>query len=202
MTRTFIALELKETLQRFLGDIMSQAARALPNLRWVDPAGIHLTLAFLGNLTDEQLEMAKDAAQIAAGQAVPFDYHLKGLGIFGPSSQPRVIWMGVEDLPSGQIQGSPLQQLHRILSRELEARGFEIEKRPFSPHLTLARIKQPLSPDDKQHLQRLLHSKQAGASSPIYRVDHASVMKSELARTGATYTCLRECFFSKSNRIA
>ena len=200
MTRTFIALELKETLQCFLGDIISQAARVLPNLRWIDPTGIHLTLAFLGNLTDEQLEMAKNATQVAAQQAVPFDYRLKGLGIFGSSSQPRVIWMGVEDLPSGQIQGSPLQHLHRLLTRELEVRGFEIEKRPFSPHLTLARVKHPLSPDEQQQLQRLLHSRHAGASSPIYRVDHLSVMKSELSRTGAIYTCLRECFFSKSNR--
>jgi RNA 2',3'-cyclic 3'-phosphodiesterase len=201
MTRTFIALELKETLQRFLGDIISQAARELPNLRWVDPAGIHLTLAFLGYLTDEQLETAIDAAQVAARQAVPFEYRLKGLGIFGSSSLPRVIWMGVEDLLSGQIQGSPLQQLHRVLTRELELRGFEIEKRPFSPHLTLARIKQPLTLDEQQRLQRLLHSKQAGASSPIFRVDHLSVMKSELSRTGATYTCLQECSLSKSNRI-
>ncbi len=202
MTRTFIALELKETLQRFLGDIISQAAQELPNLRWVDPAGIHLTLAFLGYLTDERLEMAMDAAQVAARQAVPFEYRLKGLGMFGSSSQPRVIWMGVEDLPSGQIQGSPLQHLHRLLSRELEQRGFEIEKRPFSPHLTLARIKQPLVLDERQRLQRLLHSKQAGASSPIYCADHLSVMKSELSRKGATYTCLQECSLSKSNRIA
>ncbi len=165
MTRTFIALELKETLQRFLGDIISQAAQELPNLRWVNPAGIHLTM-------------------------------------FGSSSQPRVIWMGVEDLPSGQIQGSPLQQLHRVLTRELELRGFEIEKRPFSPHLTLARIKQPLAPDEQQRLQRLLHSKKAGASSPLYRVDHLSVMKSELSRTGATYTCLLACSFSTVNRLA
>lgn len=199
MTRTFIALELKDTLQRFLGDIISQAAQELPNLRWVDPAGIHLTLAFLGYLTDEQLKTAMDAAQVAALQAVSFEYRLKGLGMFGSSSQPRVIWMGVEDLPSGQIQGSPLQQLHRVLSRELEQRGFEIEKRPFSPHLTLARIKQPLTPDEQQRLQRLLHSKQAGASSPIYCAEHLSVMKSELARAGAIYTCLREYAFPKSN---
>jgi 2'-5' RNA ligase len=201
MTRIFIALELNEALQLFLGDIISQAARELPNLRWVDPAGIHLTLAFLGYLTDERLETAIDAAQVAAREAVPFEFRLKGLGIFGSTSQPRVIWMGIEDLPSGQIQGSPLQQLHRVLTKELELRGFEVEKRPFSPHLTLARIKQPLSPFEQQSLQRLLHSKQAGASSPIYRVNRLYVMKSELSQAGATYTCLQEYVLPKSNRI-
>ena len=202
MTRTFIALELNEALQRFLGDIISKAALELPILRWVDPASIHLTLAFLGYLTDEQLETAINAARIAALQAVPFEYRLKGLGIFGSSSQPRVIWMGVEDLPSGKIQGSPLQHVHRVLSRELELRGFELEKRLFSPHLTLARIKQPLTLDEQRRLQHLLHSKLAGSSSAIYQVSTLSVMKSELSRSGAKYTCLKESSFSKSNSLS
>ena len=202
MTRTFIALDLNKELQRFLGVIISQASQELPDLRWVEPAGIHLTLAFLGELSDDQLAEAIRASEEAAQKATPFEYRLKGLGIFGSPSQPRVIWMGVEDLPSGKIQGSPLQQLHRVLTKELELRGFETEKRPFSPHLTLARIKQPLAPDEQQRLQRLLHSKKAGASSPLYRVDHLSVMKSELSRTGATYTCLRACSFSTVNRLA
>ena len=200
MTRTFIALELNEALQRFLGEIISSAAQELPDLRWVDPAGIHLTLAFLGELTDEQLATSIHASEVAAEKATPFEYHLKGLGTFGSSHQPRVIWMGVEDLPSGQIQGSPLQQLHRVLTKELELHSFEIEKRPFSPHLTLARNKRSLSLNEQQHLQRLLHSKQAGASSSIYHVNSLCVMKSELSRTGAKYTCLRESFFSKANR--
>src|SRR6266487_2886942 len=202
MTRTFIALELNEALQRFLGGIISQISQELPDLRWVDPTGIHLTLAFLGELSDDQLAAAIGASEEAAQKAIPFEYRLKGLGIFGSTHQPRVIWMGVEDLPSGKIQGSPLQQLHRVLTRKLELRGFEIEKRPFSPHLTLARIKQPLSPDEQQRLQRLLHSRLAGSSSAVYQVNNLCVMKSELSRTGATYTCLRACSFSTVNRLA
>ncbi len=202
MTRTFIALELNEALQRFLGEIISQVSQALPDLRWVDPTGIHLTLAFLGKLSDEQLVEAIHASEEAAHKATTFEYRLKGLDIFGTPQQPRVIWMGVEDLPSGKVQGSPLQQLHRVLSKELELRGFEVEKRPFSPHLTLARLKQPLSPDAQQRLQRLLHSKLAGASSAFYRVNNLCVMKSELSRSGAKYTCLKESSFSKSNFLS
>ena len=202
MTRTFIALELNEALQRFLGEIISQASQALPDLRWVDPLGIHLTLAFLGELNDERLAEAVFATEDAAHKAVPFEYRLKELGIFGSSRQPRVVWMGVEDLPSGKVQGSPLQLVHRVLSKELELRGFEVEKRPFSPHLTLARNKQPLSPDAQQRLQRLLHSKVAGLASAIYPVNTLCVMKSELTRSGAKYTCLKECPFSKPNSFS
>ncbi|HWZ18922.1 MAG TPA: RNA 2',3'-cyclic phosphodiesterase [Ktedonobacteraceae bacterium] len=202
MTRTFIALELNEALQRFLGEIIGQISKELPDLRWVNPQGIHITLAFLGELSDEQLVKAIDAAEEASHKATPFEYRLTGLGIFGSPQQPRLIWMGVEDLPSGKVQGSPLQQVHRVLSRELELRGFEVEKRPFSPHLTLARIKQPLTPDAQQQLQRLLHSRVAGASSSIYPVNSLCVMKSELSRAGAKYTCMKECFFSKFNSLS
>ena len=202
MTRTFIALELNEALQRFLGEIKSKVSQELPDFRWVDPRGIHLTLAFLGELNDEQLVEAMHAVEEAAQKATPFTYCLKGLGIFGSTRQPRVIWIGVEDLPSGKIHGSPLQHVHRVLSRELELRGFEVEKRPFTPHLTLARIKQPLSPNDQQRLQRLLHSRVAGLSSAIYPVNTLCVMKSELSRAGAKYTCLKASSFSKYNSLS
>ena len=200
MTRTFIALGMDESLQSFLSEIIHRAEQDLPDLRWVNPAGIHLTLAFLGELTDEQLAAAIQASEVAAQKATPFVYRLKGLGVFGSLLQPRVIWVGVEDQPSGQIQGSPLQRLHSILTKELELRGFEVEKRPFSPHLTLARIKQRLSPSEQQSLQRLLHSKQAAVTSMPSQVNHLSVMKSELSRTGARYTSLREFSFSKSEQ--
>jgi 2'-5' RNA ligase len=201
MTRTFIALELNESLQHLLGAIISGASQELPDLRWVDPAGIHLTLAFLGELTDKQVVAAIHASEEAAQQATPFEYRLKGLGTFGSPHQPRVIWMGIEDLPLVNIQGSPLRQLHHLLTRELELHDFEVEKRSFSPHLTLARIKQPFAPDEQQRLQRLLHSQQAGSSSSVYGVNKLCVMKSELSRTGARYTCLKECIFSKSNHL-
>src|SRR5438105_10598653 len=90
MTRTFIALELDEALQHYLGGIIRHLGQELPGVRWVDPAGMHLTLAFLGELTDEQLASATDAAEVAARQVTPFDYRLQDLGVFGSPRQPRV----------------------------------------------------------------------------------------------------------------
>src|SRR5438105_104892 len=103
MTRTFIALEQNESLQRYLGSVIDLAKQELSALHWVSPAGIHLTLAFLGELDDEQLASAMQAAQAAAQHIPPFEYRLKGLGIFGSILQPRVIWIGVEDQPSAQL---------------------------------------------------------------------------------------------------
>src|SRR5581483_2567887 len=187
MTRTFIALEMNTALQRHLEEVTRQVARALPGVRWLDPAGIHLTLAFLGELNDEQLSEAMNASATAARQVRAFSYRLSRLGIFGSPRQPRIIWMGIEE-PSGS-----LIRLHRLLNQELEQRGFEIDKRPFSPHLTLARVKSPLTPAEQQELQRLLADDQRDIASPTdYPASLIHVMKSELSRSGAHYTSLRE----------
>ena len=184
MTRVFIALELSESLQRFLGEIIAGGARELPALRWVDPAGIHLTLAFLGEINDERLALATEAARAAATQVNPFSYRLSAPGVFGSIQQPRVVWMGVDE-PTGR-----LLRLQSLLTRELARRDFELDARPFSPHLTLARIKHPLSPVEQRHLQRLLSNTPPSPDSYPVRALH--VMKSELLRGGAKYSPLSE----------
>src|SRR5436305_3476300 len=188
LTRTFIALEMNNVQQGQLAELIRQLALLMPGVRWVDPAGIHLTLAFLGELDDEQLADAIQVAELAASQCSAFSYRLSRLGIFGAPEQPRVIWMGINE-PSGS-----LQRLQRTLSRELARRGFELDKRGFSPHLTLARVKAPLTSDEQQNFQRLIAGLLAGlVSAQSYQVNALYVMKSELFRTGASYTCLRVC---------
>lgn len=184
VTRTFIALDLGESVRRELAEVIKQMAQALPDIRWVDPGGIHLTLAFLGDLTDERLVEAMQAAEVAAQRVAPFACRLSHLGVFDSLLHPRVIWMGVSE-PSGS-----LQQLHGALNRELEQRGFTVDKRPFSSHLTLARIRVSLKSDERQRLQRFLAETKVAATSPAHRVDQLCVMKSELLRSGARYTHL------------
>jgi RNA 2',3'-cyclic 3'-phosphodiesterase len=168
VTRTFIALELDTAQQHFLGNIIRQGKLHLPDVRWVDPSGIHLTLAFLGELNDEQVAKAIAAAQYAAASVNPFAYRLSGLGTFGPPRQPRVLWMGISEASGA------LEVVHQALTLALEQRGFTTEKRPFSPHLTLARIKSYLNPDQLQNLQQLLSHYQF--ASPAHHVTQLSVM--------------------------
>jgi 2'-5' RNA ligase len=186
MTRTFIALEMNDVLQRHLAGVIQQVAQALPAIRWVDPAGIHLTLAFLGELTDGELGGVKHAAASAARQSQLFTCRLSHLGAFGPARQPRVIWVGIEE-----TSGS-LEHLHHVLNRELEQRNFAVEKRPFAPHLTLARLKAPLPTEELSRLQRILAEPQQDLiPHEDYLVEHINVMKSELLRTGARYSSLQ-----------
>jgi len=131
MTRTFIALEMNNALQRHLAGVIRQMALALPGVRWVEPSSIHLTLAFLGELADEQLAKAIQATEMASRQVQPFSYRLSCLGIFGSSRHPRVIWMGIEE------SSGSLTSIHRLLNQHLQRYGFEVDTRPFSPHLSL-----------------------------------------------------------------
>ena len=187
MTRTFIALEMHERLQRHLDGVIRQVALLFPGVRWVDASGIHLTLAFLGELEDAQLAEAMAASAEAVCHVPTFTYRLSRLGIFGSPNQPRVIWMGIDE-PTGL-----LTNVHRTLNQALEKRGFVVDKRPFSPHFTLARVKAPLSMGEQQQLQRLLAGKQQGLiSTETYPASRLVVVKSELSRAGAHYTALRE----------
>ncbi len=187
LTRTFVAVELGDEARAHLTREIARLGRALPGVRWADPANLHLTLAFLGELDGERLAAVGAAADEAALAVKPFTLEVEGLGSFGPAHAPRVIWAGL----GGNLQR--LSQLYEALAAALEARGFPREVRPFAPHLTLARLKAPLAAAEAQRLASLLRdggtgSRRTGASIPV---DHISVMKSELLRLAARYTCLR-----------
>ncbi len=183
MTRTFIAVRLPDAIRAQLALQIDTLKPRLPAaVRWVAPESLHLTLAFLGELDDARLASAEQATAVAARDGAPFPLALTNLGTFGSVRAPRVIWAGV----SGDI--SALGNLQGRLASELEMRGFPREDRPFSPHLTLARIKEPLPPDVALALSDLLRS--APATHGSWQVHELCVMKSELARSGARYTCL------------
>lgn len=181
MTRTFLAIELPAEARATLARERDHLAREFPSIRWVDPASLHLTLAFLGELDDEAVAAAEEAATVAASGAHPFTLALAGLGTFGSPRAPRVVWAGI----TGEV--APLQRMQAHLADALADRGFPREERPFSPHLTLARIRDRLDPTTLDRMQERIQ----GAASKRYaswRVEAIGMMKSELLRGGARYT--------------
>ncbi len=200
MTRTFIAIELSEEARTHLSREIRRLAQALPRLRWVDPASLHLTLAFLDELDDLQLATASQIALEVAQKTRPFTLTIGKFGTFGPAHSPRVIWAGVD----GHLQR--LFDLQAHLAASLAAKGFPPDERPYSPHLTLARIKDALSDQELSTLRRFIpatsssHTKHhtsspSEADTAAIPVQHLSVMKSELLRAGPRYTRLLLCPF-------
>jgi 2'-5' RNA ligase len=185
-TRTFLAIELDDATRAFIAARMEPLRAALPGVRFVGGETWHLTLAFLGELDDAQLAAAEAAAHSAATGSAPFALHAADLGTFGGMNAPRVIWVGV----GGDV--AALRALQARVTEALAARGLHHDGR-FSPHITLARLRQPLAPAEAAALRVALNVQTQGPDLPVTAI---SVMRSDLAPSGARYTCLARAALS------
>ena len=179
--RLFVAIELPEAVIRHITEVMGRLReQALPGIRWVRPEGIHLTLRFLGNVPGSQVQSIVAAIQTAAAGATSFALQVQGVGAFPHLRAPRVLWVGVQ----GNLE--PLVQVLNRSEGALEVQGFAREQRPFSPHLTLGRVKGRLSLPQVQTLAQAMDwSRDVGpAELPVTAL---SLMESQLTRNGAIY---------------
>jgi 2'-5' RNA ligase len=103
------------------------------DVRWVRLDGLHLTLRFLGPTADERLAPATEALREAASAGRPFDISIGGAGTFPPAGRPRALWLGLRE---GQTE---LAEAAGLVDEALTREGWELDPRPFRPHLTLAR---------------------------------------------------------------
>ena len=178
--RTFIAIELPDTVKKELVQLIDGLKSSQADVKWVNPKGIHLTLKFLGNIDEEKVTEIKDVLDKVTKAENPFELRLAELGAFPTPASPRVIWAGVKE-------GAQLAiDLAKKLEEQLEKIGFEKEKRSFYPHLTLGRVR---SAQNKGRLTKLLESTKFKCSSTI-KVSHISLIQSTLTPTGAIYTQL------------
>jgi RNA 2',3'-cyclic 3'-phosphodiesterase len=133
MSRLFVALDLPEEIKRSLEPL----GTGLGDVRWLEPGQQHLTLRFLGQLDNGWTREVADALALVPG--IPFELRLKGIGHFPLRGEPRVLWVGVE-------KSLELQRLKRRIDRVLDQAGLSPDARKFAPHVTIARIRGPLSP--------------------------------------------------------
>jgi len=136
--RAFLAIPIAAPLRREIARTQQQLAADLPQVRWVAPETIHLTLRFFGDIPEESLEKIGEVMLSVGRLCSPFPVEVAGVGAFPSLSRPRVIWLGVRG-------GSALAALHSAIDAGLQRIGFPGEERPFSPHLTLGRSRQRLA---------------------------------------------------------
>ncbi len=180
--RSFIAIKLPDELK--LGLVQLQARLKLgepPPVKWVDPHGIHLTLKFLGNVPVDRIGDITRAIEEAARGISPFHLEVKDLGVFPNLRRVQVAWVGM----SGQVDR--LCQLQQRIESELAPLGFAPESRRFTPHLTLARLRDRASPDERQRFGQLIANTRFEATF-TFEVDAISLMRSRLTREGAIYS--------------
>ena len=174
--RAFVAIFPPPELQAAVTGALETVQRLDDKVRWVRPENIHLTLKFLGNVQEETLGNLGAALEETCAGHKAFDIGLVRLGAFPSARRARILWIGV-DAGSDQL---------RALAADLESAliplGFEREKRAFTPHLTLGRVRsRPVNFD--------------GLPTTIgdlrFRVWHIELIESTLSREGATYRTIQ-----------
>jgi RNA 2',3'-cyclic 3'-phosphodiesterase len=186
-TRLFVAVAVDrsviESAEQTAGEVRRRLG-ARVKARWVGAANMHLTVRFIGNVDDGRVPAVLDALKPPLAIA-PFEIRLETCGTYPPSGSPRVIWIGV---PSAL---APLSAMHHEFNRRLVPLGFEPERRPFSAHLTLARI----ADADRETSKHIRDAVRAVTPSPARcRVSAATVFRSRLSPAGATYHPLLDVF--------
>ena len=177
--RLFVAIEIGDVGKRALGRIQSRLRRLLPSVRWGKPDTVHLTLRFIGDTDESRVGDAADALARAAAGCAPFDFTLRGVGAFPDARRPRVLWIGVEE------PGGSLAALADRLNARLSAAGFPPEERPFSPHITIGRIRDRAGGDCVSALSPL-HDEPAARA----RASEACLFRSALTPAGPIHTVL------------
>lgn len=178
--RLFIAIEMNRSVEDaasdVIADLRARVARTAPRAKiaWSNPERIHVTVRFIGDV-DETKAYAIRAALGATIDAPVFDIAVEGVGAFPPKGPPRVVWAGLSDGREG------LLEVERAVSQRL-ATLVPAEDRPYSPHLTLGRVKEPAGLSRTALLDGL-NTKQFGT----VHVDAITLFESRLSPKGATH---------------
>jgi 2'-5' RNA ligase len=182
--RAFIAIELSPAVRRWLIEARAALEPGLPvrSVRWTNPDGIHITLKFLGDTAAGRLGGIRDVMDRAAEGCRPFPLEADGLGCFPDIHRPRVIWAGVRPLDG-------LEDLQKRLEDGLERIGFPRERRPFSPHLTLGRVRDGVGGRELTEIGRAVEAA-AVESTASMEVTGWCLFKSILRPSGAEYSVL------------
>lgn len=137
--RAFIAIDLPQNIKDAIFDVQQNLRACEPACKWVEPANIHMTLKFLGNISTEQFDKIKIIIGQTAQGFKTFNVSLTGFGFFPNERRPRVFYVSTS-------QKEMLCSIATCLEAKLEQLGFAKDAR-FKPHLTLARIKEPKNID-------------------------------------------------------
>ena len=133
--RTFIAIELDSSLQLSLQKVQNELKSIPADVSWVRPANIHMTLKFLGEISMKKVKAIIEIFPQIFQDLSPFDIALKGLGVFPTIEHPKVIWV---DISKGAEE---IKNLAMILENALCRLGFPKERRKFTGHVTIGRVK-------------------------------------------------------------
>jgi len=184
--RSFIAIELSDEARAKITELQSRLKGVSPpnTVRWTVPQNIHLTLHFLGDVPVDDLQDTARAVGAAAACCPTFSLNLSSVGCFPNIRRPRIVWVGI----SGETDA--LAKLHQTMGEQLHQRiGFQSESRPYSPHLTIGRVKKGIPQRRLSQLGQVLEQEtpQVGHLVEV-PVTEIQLIQSDLKPDGPIYT--------------
>ncbi len=184
LLRAFIAVEIPLSIQKA---ILSQTEALRQTLgpalvRWVACENLHLTLKFLGDVSPANVELLSQMLTAEAAACAPFAMRIGGFGSYPNPRRARVIWIGIH-------APAALESLQRGIDLASARLGYASEERPFSPHLTIGRVRQQISAADQHKVRAALEKTQVGDLGTT-DVTSVHLFKSDLKPGGSVYTCL------------
>jgi len=188
--RSFIAIEVPQTLQARMEELQRELKRTEADVKWVRPGGIHLTLKFLGSIGLEDIEKLSLAITPVVAAWVPFEVKIFSLGCFPSTRNPRVIWLGVDR------GGAEVLSLQKAIENKAAEAGFLPEPKSFKPHLTVGRVR------SAKGMNPLIQAMEKHRDAEIgsFRVSEVHLFQSELKPSGAVYTKLRAFLMGKNQQ--
>lgn len=178
--RCFVALAIPDEIRGALERVAQTLRPRLSTARWVRPDHLHLTLAFLGDIDENEAGRMRAGLEARAADP-PVDAVLTGLGAFPQPAAAHVLWAGLAD-PKGRLAGLA----GRVREAAANERVGKPDRKPFVPHLTLARFRRPC---DLRHIDLSLPPRDTG-SGPC-RIDRVVFMRSRLTPAGPEYQPLQ-----------
>lgn len=173
-------MEANEEIRSSLVNVQKELEQTGADLKIVKPENIHLTLKFLGDISENQVDLVKEALQNATEAVDPFQVQVKGLGVFPEPSFIRVIWAGVTE---GEEQ---LKSIRKDLDQSLSKISQSSDNKEYIPHYTIARVK---SGKAKDKLNSIIENKSDVEWGSI-EADKVELKKSELTSEGPIYSTL------------
>ena len=197
MIRAFLAVELSQELRAELATVQQELKHRIePEMKrdlrisWARPASSHLTLKFLGDMDEQVIDPLRAALEQAIGSQIVVNVPLERLGGFPRPQSPRVLWVGPSENWEKGAEAKRVAEIHDAIEQACEGLRFLRETKPFSPHLTLARVKV----GERQVGDAL--AKSGVLDRPLslgsVAVESVGLIKSELKPTGSVYTKLWE----------
>jgi RNA 2',3'-cyclic 3'-phosphodiesterase len=182
-----VALNLSDEVRDAIAKFSEKLRAEFPSARWTRIEGIHVTLKFIGEVSEDRVEQIENALSSGSSTAL-VEMNFRGAGFFPDERRPRVFWIGIDSTPN-------LAEIAQRIETQLVSLGIARESREFKPHLTLARISESRGIEKLRDALR----KHGAIDFGAVRTNEMHLYQSKLGRAGAKYTRLRTFTFAKTS---